>query len=489
MKWLRAPRRPGRRRPAWSTAIGLWALATSGALVFYVLCPARVGDDTYAFLDWGRDLRDGRLPQLEHRTFHPLPIVAGAVVSVFGRAAPTLAVLLTLTALMMIAAASWQLVRILGFGQPGPALASVLVLASPLLSLLGLVAYINVPFAALVLWALVFELRRRPAWAWALLWAAGLVRPEGWAFLIGYGVLEWSRSRRPWAAGELVRRVLLSVGPPALWMSLEWVSFGSPLYSFIYTRPPYVTATASGSVAGLSGSLEFALPTAVIVGAGIGAVALARSPRMPASGEVLGATGIAAGTIAVLVAASFNLPGRHLSALAALLDVLAAVGTVVPALVLARDTRFTRRRLAAVRVASVAVVAGLAAVPTVKLWEQNFASVRVTESTGRMLEQAVRTIPRRATAELARHTVAMLGASYESELAWYLIRPLEVVTDRLGPGTRLVVEPGPATYLRLRRLGLTHRRRASLRPPWRALVIGDWEVYERGPVSSPASVR
>src|SRR6202035_876798 len=156
------------RAPANWRRLGRLALAVGGAVVLYELRPGALTDDSYAFLDWGRDLRHGYLPLLEHRTFHPLPIAAGSLLSLLGSAAPTVAVLLTLAGLVLLAVAAWRAVEILGFLQPAPALAAVLVLSSPLLSLLAQVAYINLPFATLLVWALVFDLEGRSKGAWVL---------------------------------------------------------------------------------------------------------------------------------------------------------------------------------------------------------------------------------------------------------------------------------------------------------------------------------
>lgn len=463
-------------------AAAQWGFAACAAITMAVLLPARVGDDTYAFLDWGRDLRAGNLPRLEHRTFHSVPILAGAVVSLFGRIAPVVAGALSLLALAMIASASWQVVRRAGFGQPGPVIASVLVMTNPLLSLVALGAYINVPFAALLLWALAFELKRRSSAAWALLWVAGLVRPEGWAFLVAYGGLEWWRSGRLREPRRWLPVVLRSVGPPVLWMGLEWALFGSPFYSFTYTRPPYIPANASGSVAGLRYSLEVGLPTAVAAAAVLGITVLTGSTRRRGPATVLGMAAVALGTITVLRAASFNVPSRHLSVVVALADILAAIGAAATAGALAGNRAAWPAGLVVA-----AAIFGFAGPPALKLWRQHVATLRITASAGRALDRAVERIPRSAISDVRQGSVAMLGAVYDAQLVWDLHEPFGVVTDRVDPAVRLVVEPAPATYARLLRIGVTNRPRATLSPAWRLLVAGDWEVYGR--ISSQGAPR
>src|SRR5438309_3147617 len=147
-----AAARARRVRAAVAVRGGGWlmsvTLAIAGAALIYVLRPGAVTDDTYAFMDWGRDLRHGFLPLLERRTFQPLPIGAGAVVSLFGTtAAPTIVVLACLVALVALAEAAWRIVALLGLRQPAPLMAAVLVLATPVLPVLALSAYNNLPFA------------------------------------------------------------------------------------------------------------------------------------------------------------------------------------------------------------------------------------------------------------------------------------------------------------------------------------------------------
>jgi hypothetical protein len=85
-------------------------------------------------------------------------------------------------------------------------------------------AYVDVPFLALVVWAgaLEAERPRRGAAVAGLLAAAGLLRPEAW-LLAGAYVL-WLR-----------RHVLFALLAPAVWLGLDAVVTGDPLYSLHYT--------------------------------------------------------------------------------------------------------------------------------------------------------------------------------------------------------------------------------------------------------------
>jgi hypothetical protein len=469
--------------------MGLLALAGACAVVVYLLRPGAVTDDTYAFLDWGRDLRHGFLPLLEHRTFQPLPIAAGAVLSLFGSAAPTVTVLVCLVALVLLAAAAWRIVALLGFVQPAPALAGLLVMAIPLLPVLALVAYNNLPFATLVLWALVLEFEERRAGAWALLILAGLWRPEAWAFLVAYGVLTWWRAGHPYAPRRWLPIAALALGPMAVWVALEWGLLGDPLYSLRNTTGPAVQGTHSNSPQALWNTLRANVPTAVLLASGLGVVAVAWFGPRRLAATMLATTALTAVTIVVLANSNFNLPGRHFSVLVALLCVLAAAGAVLPARALSRSRRSSAPVTLLVGVAGAALVIGLSASRIVDGLRSNFRSISITHDTGRTLTRAVtRALPLIDVRGAPRHSVAMLGAVENSELAWVLGVPYNAITDHLEPQTRLIVQPSPATWARLKHHGLTDRTRSAIPRGWHVIADGDWQIYAAG-ARTPARLR
>ena len=460
---------------------GQAALAAVAAVVLYLVRPGAVTDDTFAFLDWGRDLRHGHL-LLEHRTFHPLPILTGALVSFFGSAAPTVTVLLSLATLVLLATASWRIVVLLGFGQPAPALAALFGLASPLLAGLALTAYINLPFAALVLWALVFELEGRRRGAWALLMIAALVRPEGWAFLFAYGVLSWWRAEHRWAPRRWVPIAALCLIPIALWLGLEWSFLGHPLYSFNSTTGPNVVHTGNDTAGGFWNSLRFGLPVGLLAAAGVGALAVAwLAPRRLAA-TVFGVTVVALISLVTLALTGFNVPSRHFSVLVPLVGTFAAAGTVAPSRLLT-PSRPARRRIAAAAtaVAGGALVVGLATTPAIRALRHDFKDVSAQHDAGHSLARAVdRARPYVDVRGARRHSVAAVGAVVNSELAWDLRVPFDAVSDRLGPATRIMVEPSWALWSRLDQLRLTDRTPFHPPPGWRPLLLGAWKIYFRG---------
>ncbi len=143
--------------------------------------------DTLYALVWGQQLARGEDPQYGIAiapTPHPLMEALGFVVAPLGpSAASEIAVWVGYVAL----ATCGYLIYRLGsewFNRPVGALAAVLLLTrNPILSY-GSRAYIDIPFLALMLGAMLVETRRSRAGVpvLVLLALAGLLRPEAWVF-------------------------------------------------------------------------------------------------------------------------------------------------------------------------------------------------------------------------------------------------------------------------------------------------------------------
>ncbi len=461
---------------AWVLLLGMAFIAAAIALH---LLSHELTDDSYAFLDWGRDLRAGHVPPLlESRTFHPVPILTGALLSLLGSAAPSATVLCAVAGLVLLGVAAWQVSRLLGLRQPAPAFAAFLIVTSPMLVAISFGAYINLPFAVLLMWALVWELRGRRRAVWTLLVIAGLVRPEGWAFLLSYGALDWWRAGRPVLSRRLPAIVALAVGPMALWLFLEWRFFGTPLYSFTNTRAPAGTVQASSSLHGLWTTLEFCLALPGLVASAIGAVAIARmSPRREAL-TVLAMTGVAALTVAFLASSKFNVPDRHFSAFVSLLCVLAAAGATAPAQWLARRRPTARAAAFALGLAGAALVVALGAATEHQKLTFDFDVFRLQRTSGDELDATIARIrPRLDVHGAAWHSVAATAAVVDSELVWDLRVPYDVVDDRTSNTTQLLVQPSPKIWKSLRHRGLTDRTLVSVPRGWTNVTGGTWRVY------------
>jgi hypothetical protein len=239
--------------------------------------------DTIYALVWGRELAHGVSPDYGAAlppTPHPLTDLIGLVTTPTGGA---------ITVTMIIAYASLALagyfvyrLGALWFDRWVGALAAAIVLTrAPYLSN-GLRAYIDLPYIALCLGALVVE-AKRPRAGWpvlALLIPAGLLRPEAWLFAGVYWLyLTFAVSRPPsavpsppqgrqrnsgteeaggWGAGgnsallglwgwelgwrrerstrELVWLAVLALAGPVLWVLFDLITTGDPLYSWTGTQ-------------------------------------------------------------------------------------------------------------------------------------------------------------------------------------------------------------------------------------------------------------
>jgi hypothetical protein len=223
--------------------------------------------DTIYALVWGRELAEGHSPDYGAAlppTPHPLTDVIGLVTSPFGEAPITVIMILAYVSLGLIAYFVYRLGSI-WFDRPIGAVAALFVMTrAPYLSN-GLRAYIDLPYIALCLGALLVE-AKKPRAGWpvlALLVPAGLLRPEAWGFAIVYWL--WlafdlgptgrfqrdSRQDRPigpavfgWQVGwrgerggrELIWLAALALAGPILWVIFDAITTGNPMYSLTGTQ-------------------------------------------------------------------------------------------------------------------------------------------------------------------------------------------------------------------------------------------------------------
>ncbi len=466
---------PAQRR-RWSGATKLATLTLGGAVALYLLLPAGLGDDTYAALDWGRELRAGHAPLMEGRAFHPMAVALGAITSELGAAAPTVMVLLSLISLTLLAAASSRILTLLGFRQPIPSAAAVMVLVSPLLPVLAFAGYNNLPFATLVLWAIVSELEERRRRAWVLLVIAGLVRPEGWAFLVCYGALRWWRTGRSRKPHDWWPNVALALAPMVIWCALEWLLLGDPLYSFHNTSEAAVPINPNNDPAALWPHLQLALTWTVLVAAALGIPAvIATAASRQRVRTMLAMAAVAPLTIAALVITHSPVPSRHLSVIAALAVTFAAAGATVPARLLGR-VRGSNPWLV-LEVAGALVVASAATLSSAGTLRFYAHTMRATHDTGKALHAAVTRNLRAVVSTAPPHSIALVGSQAISELIWALHVDYDTVDPQIGPQTQMVIEPSPETWSQLEQLALTDQQRLHLGKGWHRVVNGPWQVY------------
>ncbi len=233
----------------------LWPLGPIAAiaLLLWLIFPFGFPNyDTVYMLVWGDELAHGMSPDVGAPlapTPHPLAELWGVIVSPLGATGASDAT--TVVAYLALGAIGFLVYRLgaLWFDRLiGVAAALIVLTRAPFLSN-GLRAYVDLPFIALVLAALVFE-TRRPRAGWpvlALLALAGLLRPEAWLFsaaYLAYLLLE----RDPGAEGLTLRRrggiegrrlaalVALAAAAPVVWALFDLITASDPLYSFTGTR-------------------------------------------------------------------------------------------------------------------------------------------------------------------------------------------------------------------------------------------------------------
>lgn len=250
-----------------------WVAAVTAALllVFPVGFP---NYDTIYALVWGRELAHGASPDYGAAlppTPHPLTDLIGLVATPLGDGAITVTMVIAYASLGLIGYLVYRLGS-LWFDRWIGALAAAIVLTrAPYLSN-GLRAYIDLPYIALCLGALLIEAKRpRAGWSvLALLALAGLLRPEAWLFSIAYLIYlaidpahlgldrgSAGQSKPPLERADtqrvgLIRSTLvrtrgafdwpsvpviaLALAAPLLWLLFDAITTGDPLYSLTGTQ-------------------------------------------------------------------------------------------------------------------------------------------------------------------------------------------------------------------------------------------------------------
>jgi hypothetical protein len=301
--------------------------------------------DTIYALVWGRELAHGSGPDYGAAlppTPHPLADLLGLVTTPFGDGAIGVTMVIAYLALGLIGYLVYRL-GALWFDRAIGAVAAVIVLTrAPYLSN-GLRAYVDLPYIALCLGALVIE-SKRPRAGWpvlALLVPAGLLRPEAWLFSVAYlayllfttpadgprsGLfLHFQARRRGWVLGMLA----LALAAPILWGLFDWITAGSPTYSFTGTRDTVETLDRQTGPVDLvlygPRRLGEVLQWPGMVGA-FGGVVLGLAFLRRRSTTGVAAAVLALGAFALLACAGLAIIPRYTMLAAAVLAVFAALG-------------------------------------------------------------------------------------------------------------------------------------------------------------------
>ncbi len=224
-----------------------FAAMCAGALIGYLAFPTYPTYDSFYALLWGRDLLHLHLPDFRvYRgpTEHPLAIAFGMLCSIFGQGGARLMVLGSIASFVAAVAGMYRLGR-LCFGPVVGLVAALLLLSRFFIENLAAQGYLDITYLALIVWAVVLEVERprRGAPVFLTLAAAGLLRPDAWVLSGAYWLwCSWpakaERARGPArseALARALRRLALAAIAPVVWVALDAIVTGNPLYSLSAT--------------------------------------------------------------------------------------------------------------------------------------------------------------------------------------------------------------------------------------------------------------
>jgi hypothetical protein len=347
--------RPTRRAPDAGAARGLRpttrtlervgaAVVCLGALVGFLLYPTYPNYDSEYSLIWGRELlhlQPLSFDAYRAPTEHPLAIVVGAILSLFGGSADRLFVALTIASFVALVFGLYALGRA-AFTPLVGLVAAVLVITRFDFPFLAARGYIDPAYLAIVVWAAVLEVRRprRGVPVLVLLALGSLLRPEAWV-LSGLYFL-WVAWPATWRQ-RLLYLAIAAVGPVA-WAMTDVIVMGDPLFSLRGTseladelgRNKGVGAVPTALWTFLIKLAKFPVVVGAIAGVVLGALLTPKRLVMPL---VLLATGVA--TFAMVGAAGLSVIDRYL--LVPSLMVMILCGVAVGGWTMLREGALLRR--------------------------------------------------------------------------------------------------------------------------------------------------
>ena len=210
-----------------------FAALCAGALAGYFAFPTYPTYDSFYALLWGRDLLHLHLPDFSvYRgpTEHPLAIAFGALCAIFGQGGARLMVLGSIASFVALTAGLFRLTR-LCFGPFVAVLAALLMLSRLFDANLAAQGYLDITYIALIVWATALEVERsrRGTPVFVLLALAGLLRPDAW--VLGGVYWLWCVWPRTVSNRRRVGYAALTAAAPVLWVALDTIVTGDPLYS------------------------------------------------------------------------------------------------------------------------------------------------------------------------------------------------------------------------------------------------------------------
>ncbi len=219
------------RVPLSGWVAGIVTSVVVAGLLFAVYSPSFVNYDAQWALLWARDAWHGFMPEYTADfapTPHPLATAVSSLALPFGAGADIAILWLTLLSFGALVYLAYRLGAELFTPWVG-AVAALVVLSRPVIIRDALIGYQDLPFAALVVGAVLLEARRerRGVAVLALLALAGLLRPEAWVLAGLYWLYLWPAA----TSRERVRTAALVVAAPLIWAGTDWIVTGDPLHS------------------------------------------------------------------------------------------------------------------------------------------------------------------------------------------------------------------------------------------------------------------
>ena len=340
--------------PAWiaGVALGLWLAFRHGFANY----------DTFYALVWGDEIAHGESPDLDvlvPPTPHPLATLAGIILSPLRDGAENAVVAIAFLSLGAIGYLTYRLGSE-WFNRAAGLLAAAIVLTRVPMLDFGVRAYVDIPYIALVLAALLIE-TKRPRAGWpvlAVLAVAGLLRPEAWLFSAAY-LAYLLYVRRPLPAAWAASMAALAASAPVVWALSDLAFAGDALYSLTGTQD---TVDTLGRETGLSGlvlegpqRLGEVVREPVLLGGAVGAllslVLVRRRAILP-----LAAGALALGAFSVLALGGLAVITRYLLLTGVILSIFCAAG-VFGWTLLPRADPWRARWLAAGAVVALVLVA------------------------------------------------------------------------------------------------------------------------------------
>jgi hypothetical protein len=463
---VRDARRPATRggTTRGSLTVALVALAGAASLA----APATLGYDAWAWTVWGRELAHLDLATTAGPSFKPLPVLVLAPLSVLGGAAPVV----WMAAMRACAVGSLLLAYRLAARLAGPVAGAAAALSLALSADLyrtALLGSAEPALIALTLGAVECHLAGRRSWALVLLALAGLIRPELWVVLAGYGLHVWQREPRlrPIVAAAIVL-------PPAVWLGLDWAGSGDPLHAGETATEATEGSAARAAVPAFEVVRRAAdailVPTLVLAAGGLVA-AVRRGDRRVLALALIALAWIA--VVALMAEVGFTGTRRYVAAPAAALCVVAGV-----AVAWLLDGAPGRRA----RIALACGLCALALVPALPRAREDGRLLSLADSRADQLSELRRAVDHAGgRAAVVRAGRPVINPWLQTALAWELRVPLAGVQATWASSRSRPHWTPPALVFRApARLAGPRPALPSGLPTHTVARVGRWRVLRAG---------